>query len=166
MRWVAGSPACSSPTPSAGGGCWSSSESISWGLSGANWSGPNIATSPSWGIWLPPTWQMIQMSMWTRVPIHVVDCSHVYLRHAATWRRLIITRVQRATCINPHGRFDMSVYTRVHMDTCVYYTWPDGRVDHLHAAMWTRVINHVAISTRVINTHVHMSHRYIWLRCY
>jgi hypothetical protein len=28
---------------------------------------------------------MEQVSIWTRVQIHVVDRSHVYLRHAATW---------------------------------------------------------------------------------
>jgi len=73
---------------------------------------------------------MVQVSMWTRVQMHVADCSHMYLRHATMWPRLIITRVQRATCINPRGRFDMS------------------------------------INTRVINTRVHMSPRYILPRCH
>jgi len=43
-----------------------------------------------------------------------------------------------ATCIN----------TRVHMDACIYYTCPYGRVYLLHVSIWTRVfITRVQVDT-------------------
>jgi hypothetical protein len=70
---------------------------------------------------------MEQVSIWTHVQIHVADCRHVYLRHAATWPRPITTPVERAACINPRDCFDTSINTRVHMSP--RYIWPRCHYD-------------------------------------
>jgi hypothetical protein len=61
---------------------------------------------------------LTQVAMWPRALIHVVDFGHVAFRHAATWSRPIIIRVQMATCIKPRGHVATCINPRGHVDTC------------------------------------------------